>query len=274
MLKGLIGRKIGMTQIFDEAGVALPVTLIEAGPCFVTQVRTPGKGRLRRRSSSDSAEIHSKRLTGGELGHLTANKIPPLRFLREFRTKSPDVNVGDKVTVEAFAVGEHVDVMGVSKGKGFAGVVKRHHFHGMDATHGTSDRNRAPGSNSSGTTPGRVYRGSRRAGHMGTERVTAQNLKVVLVDADAQPDRSEWLGPRRQGQPRDLERDAQAVGAEEAGTITMKVDVLNMQGEKVKQVDLPAAIFEAKVNHGPDASGLPAPDGQCPPGYPRDQGAR
>ena len=182
MLKGLIGRKIGMTQIFDEAGVAFPVTLIEAGPCYVTQVRTPEKEGYAA-VQLGFAEVHTKRLSGGELGHLTANKIPALRFLREFRTKAPDVSVGDKVTVETFAVGEHVDVVGVSKGKGFAGVVKRHHFHGMDATHGTSDRNRAPGSNSSGTTPGRVYRGSRRPGHMGTERITAQNLKVVLVDA-------------------------------------------------------------------------------------------
>jgi large subunit ribosomal protein L3 len=130
------------------------------------------------------AEVHPKRLTHGELGHLNTNKIPALRFLREFRTKTPDVKLGDKVTVEVFAVGERVDVVGVSKGKGFAGVVKRYHFHGMDATHGTSDRNRAPGSNGSGTTPGRVYRGSRRAGHMGSDRVTAQNLKVVMVDSE------------------------------------------------------------------------------------------
>jgi large subunit ribosomal protein L3 len=113
MLKGLIGRKIGMTQIFDEAGVALPVTIIEAGPCFVTQIRAPEKEGYAAVQLGFS-EIHSKRLTGGELGHLTANKIPALKFLREFRAKSPDVNVGDKVTVEAFAVGEHVDVTGVS----------------------------------------------------------------------------------------------------------------------------------------------------------------
>jgi large subunit ribosomal protein L3 len=182
MLKGLIGKKIGMTQIFDEAGVAFPVTLIEAGPCFVTQIRTPEREGYAS-VQLGFGEVHAKRLTGGERGHLTGNKIPPLRFLREFRTKSPDVNLGDKVTVDAFAVGEHVDVVGMSKGKGFAGVVKRHHFHGMDATHGTSDRNRAPGSNSAGTTPGRVYRGSRRAGHMGRDRITAQNLRIVLVDA-------------------------------------------------------------------------------------------
>jgi large subunit ribosomal protein L3 len=182
MLKGLIGKKIGMTQVFDEQGVAFPVTLIEAGPCYVTQVRLPEKDGYSAVQLGYS-EVHPKRLSGGERGHLNAHKLPPLRFLREFRSKSPDVGVGDKITVEAFAMGETVDVVGVSKGKGFAGVVKRHHFHGMDATHGTSDRNRAPGSNSSGTTPGRVYRGSRRAGHMGRERVTAQHLKIVLIDA-------------------------------------------------------------------------------------------
>src|SRR5512140_2711406 len=162
MLKGLIGKKIGMTQIFDEQGVAYPVTLIEAGPCYVTQVRTPEKEGYSA-VQLGFGEIHEKRLTNGELGHLKANKIRPLRFIREFRTKSPEVKVGDSITVTAFAVGEHVDVIGTSKGKGFAGVVKRYHFHGMDATHGTSDRERAPGSNSSGTTPRRVYRGARRA---------------------------------------------------------------------------------------------------------------
>jgi len=183
MLKGLIGKKIGMTQIFDDQGVAYPVTLIEAGPCYVTQIRMPEKEGYSA-VQLGFAEVHPKRLTNGELGHLTASKIPPLRFLREFRSKTPDVNVGDKVTVQVFAVGERVDVIGVSKGKGFAGVVKRYHFHGMDAGHGTSDRERAPGSNGSGTTPGRVYRGSHRAGHMGMERVTAQNLKVVMGDAE------------------------------------------------------------------------------------------
>jgi len=183
MLKGLIGKKIGMTQIFDDQGIAYPVTLIEAGPCYVTQIRKPEKEGYSAVQLGFS-EVHPKRLSNGERGHFTVNKIPPLRFLREFRTKTPDVNLGDKVTVDTFAVGERVDVVGISKGKGFAGVVKRHHFHGMDATHGTSDRERAPGSNSSGTTPGRVYRGSRRAGHMGSDRVTAQNLKVVMVDAE------------------------------------------------------------------------------------------
>jgi len=118
------------------------------------------------------------------LGHLKSSNLPPLRFLREFRAKDPQVKEGDKVDVTLFAIGEHVDVIGTSKGKGFAGAVKRHHFNGMNKTHGTSDRNRAPGSRSSTTTPGRVYKGSRGAGHMGNERVTSQNVKVVVVDAE------------------------------------------------------------------------------------------
>jgi large subunit ribosomal protein L3 len=184
MLKGLIGKKIGMTQIFDEQGVAFTVTLIEAGPCYVTQVRMPEKEGYSA-VQLGFGEVHPKRLTGGEMGHLKANEISPMRFLREFRSKDHGLKVGDKLTVvDAFSVGERVDVIGVSKGKGFAGVVKRYHFHGMNATHGTSDRNRAPGSNGSGTTPGRVLRGSRRAGHMGVDRVTAQNIKVVMVDAE------------------------------------------------------------------------------------------
>ena len=183
MLKGLIGKKIGMTQIFDEQGVAYPVTLIEAGPCYVTQIRHP-ENEGYSAVQLGYGEVNPKRLTNGELGHLKSKELPPLRYLREFRAKDHNLNIGDKVTVETFAVGERVDVVGVSKGKGFAGGVKRHHFHGMNATHGTSDRNRAPGSRGSGTTPGRVYKGSRGAGHMGVDRVTTQNLKIVMVDAE------------------------------------------------------------------------------------------
>lgn len=183
MFKGLIGKKIGMAQIFDENGAAIPVTLIEAGPCYVTQVRTPEKeGYSAVQLGFD--EVKPKRVSGGELGHLKKNNVPPLRILREFRTKDPQVNEGDKVSVDLFALGEAVDVVGVSKGKGFAGGVKRYHFRGGPKTHGQSDRQRGPGSNSATTTPGRVYKGSRRPGHMGDDRVTAQNLKVVLVDPE------------------------------------------------------------------------------------------
>ena len=183
MLKGLIGRKIGMTQIFDDQGVAYPVTLIEAGPCYVTQVRDPQKEGYSA-VQLGFGEVNPKRLTGGQLGHLKANEIPPLRFLREFRAKNHELKIGDKVTVEVFGIGERVDVIGVSKGKGFAGAVKRYHFHGGPKTHGQSDRTRAPGSRGSTTTPGRVYKGARGPGHMGDDRVTSQNLKIVLIDAD------------------------------------------------------------------------------------------
>lgn len=182
MLKGLIGKKIGMTQIFDEQGVAQPVTIIEAGPCFVTQVRTPEKDGYAA-IQLGFGEVHPKRLTAGELGHLNARGLAPMKFLREFRSKET-ANVGDRVTVEAFSVGERVDVVGTSKGKGFAGGVKRYHFAGGKKTHGQSDRHRAPGSRSSGTTPGRVYKGSRGAGHMGTDRVTVQALKVIMIDPE------------------------------------------------------------------------------------------
>ncbi len=183
MLKGLLGRKIGMTQIFDENGAAIPATLIEAGPCFVTQVRT---------SENDGytavqlgfEEIKPKRLSGGRLGHLKKNEVPPLRFLREFRVKEVEIQEGDAVKVDVFAVGDNVDVTGTSKGKGFAGAVKRYGFAGGPKTHGQSDRWRAPGARGSTTTPGRVFKGSRGPGHMGHERVTIQNLSVVLVDPE------------------------------------------------------------------------------------------
>ncbi len=183
MLKGLIGKKVGMTQIFDDTGLAIPVTLIEAGPCYVTQVRRPDQDGYSA-VQLGFEEIKPKRLSGGQLGHLKRNNLPPLRFLREFREKDPEVQEGETVTVEVFHVGESVDVVGTSKGKGFQGAVKRYHFRGGPKTHGQSDRQRAPGARSSGTTPGRVYKGSRGPGHMGNERVTSQNLKVVLVDAE------------------------------------------------------------------------------------------
>ena len=184
MMKGLIGKKIGMTQIFDENGLAVPVTLIEAGPCYVTQIRNPAKDGYNA-VQLGFEEVKPKRLTGGQLGHLKNNELPPLRFLREFKVKDPQVNEGDKLAVgDVFAIGEQVDVVGTSKGKGFQGVVKRHGFRGGPKTHGQSDRHRAPGSIGSTTTPGRVFKGKRMPGHMGFERVTIHNLRVEYVDAD------------------------------------------------------------------------------------------
>lgn len=183
MIKGLIGKKIGMTQIFDENGLAVPVTLIEAGPCYVTQVRSPqNEGYSAVQLGFE--EIKPKRLTGGQLGHLKRNELPPLRFLREFRVKDPEVNEGDKLVVnEIFNVGERVDVTGTSKGKGFQGVIKRWGFSGGRATHG-SKFHRAPGSIGMSASPARVHRGKKMPGQMGNARVTQQNLEIVEVRAD------------------------------------------------------------------------------------------
>jgi large subunit ribosomal protein L3 len=184
MMKGLIGKKIGMTQIFDESGLAVPITLIEAGPCYVTQVRQPERDGYNA-VQLGFEEVKPKRLTGGQLGHLKTSELPPLRFLREFRVKDSEVAEGDKLEVgEVFSVGDQVDVVGTSKGKGFQGAVKRHGFRGGPKTHGQSDRQRATGSIGAGTTPGRVFKGKRMPGHMGSERVTIQNLQVAYVDAD------------------------------------------------------------------------------------------
>ena len=183
MFKGLIGKKLGMTQVFDEDGSAVPVTIIEAGPCFVTQIRTLDKdGYSAVQLGFD--EVKPKKLTGGQIGHLERNNLPPLRYLREFRTSKPEVKPGDKVDVSQFEVGGRVDVVGISKGKGFAGTMKRHNFRGGPKTHGQSDRGRAPGSVGATTTPGRVFKGKKMSGHMGSERVSSQNVKVAIVDLD------------------------------------------------------------------------------------------
>ena len=184
MLKGLIGRKIGMTQIFDESGRAIPVTLLEAGPCFVSQVKnaeTDGYSAVQ----LAFGEVKPKRLSKAELGHLKTNNLPPVRVLREFRTKKlEDINPGDELKASVFATGEYVDVIGTSKGKGFAGAMKRHGFHGGPTSHGQSDRQRSPGSSGSGTTPGRVYKGKRRPGHMGDVQVTSSHIRIAMVDPE------------------------------------------------------------------------------------------
>jgi large subunit ribosomal protein L3 len=183
-MKGILGKKVGMTQIFDEDGTVIPVTLIEAGPCYVTQ-------RKSKESDGYNAiqlgfeEISEERLNKPMAGHVKKSGAPAVKHFREFRVENPDdYEDGQKIDVSVFEVGEWVDVIGTSKGKGFAGVVKRHGFRGGPKTHGQSDRWRAPGSAGAGSTPGRVFKGTRMAGRMGNERVTVQNLKVVLVDAD------------------------------------------------------------------------------------------
>jgi large subunit ribosomal protein L3 len=163
MFKGLIGKKVGMSQIFDDQGVAVPVTVIEAGPCYVTQIRTIEKDQYTA-VQLGYGEVSPKRLTGGELGHLKRENLPPLRFLKEFRVKKLEVSPGDEIKVDVFSQGERVDVVGTSIGKGFQGPVKRYGFSGGPKTHGQSDRLRAPGSSGAGTTPGRVYRAKEELG--------------------------------------------------------------------------------------------------------------
>ena len=183
-LKGLIGRKVGMTQIFDETGAAIPVTIIEAGPCYITQIRAHSKEGYNsvQLGLEETAQRH---LTGGQLGHLKRTNAPPLRHLREFRVRNlGDLEEGEQVTVRVFQVGDRVDVVGTSKGRGFAGAIKRHGFHRGPKTHGQSDRERAPGSHGATSTPGRVFKGSRGPGHMGSVRVSSQNLRVDLVDPE------------------------------------------------------------------------------------------
>jgi large subunit ribosomal protein L3 len=183
-MKGLIGKKLGMAQVFDSAGRMIPVTIIEAGPCFVAQVRTKEKEGYSA-VQLGFAEIKSKRLTAGELGHLQKASLPPLRYLREFRIDADQApKPGDKISVDIFQTGEKVDVIGDSKGKGFQGGMKRHGFRGGPITHGQSDRQRAPGAIGSTTTPGRIYKGKRMAGHMGAVQVTSSGLRVALVDAE------------------------------------------------------------------------------------------
>jgi large subunit ribosomal protein L3 len=181
-MKGLIGKKVGMTQIFDESGAAIPVTVIEAGPCYVTQVRTVEKDGYAA-VQLGFEEVETRKLTGGRLGHLKKYDLPALKYLKEFRTKE-EVEEGQVLTVDVFADVERVDVMGKSKGKGFAGVVKRYGFAGGPKTHGQSDRLRAPGSIGATSTPGRVFKGKRMPGRMGNQTVTAQNLEVSLVNPE------------------------------------------------------------------------------------------
>jgi len=184
-MKGMIGKKVGMTQIFDEQGNVIPVTVIQAGPCHVTQIRSKDKEGYVAVQLGFS-ETKPQRLTKGQLGHLKRNNLPALRVLREFRIKEGDADVqeGDQIKVDVFAKGERVDVIGTSKGRGFAGAIKRHGFSRQPKTHGQSDRERAPGSVGQRSFPGRTLKGQRMAGHMGNERVTTQNLEVVLVDTE------------------------------------------------------------------------------------------
>ena len=185
-MKGILGKKVGMTQVFSERGEAITVTVIEAGPCFVAQIKTVEQDGYSA-VQLGFEETKPKHLTQPQLKHLQKSNLPALRHLRELRIADDELATfeeGQKLTVDIFEEGELVDVTGTSKGRGFAGVVKRYGFRGGPKTHGQSDRLRAPGSVGACTTPGRVFKGKRMPGRMGGERVTTQTLKVVLVDPE------------------------------------------------------------------------------------------
>lgn len=180
-MKGIIGKKIGMTSIFDPTGKQTACTIIEAGPCVVTQVRTKesdGYSALQL-AFGDKNEKHSIQ---SEINHFAKASTSPKKFVKEFRDYSEEKNIGDTITVEIFEEGEQVEVVGTTKGKGFQGVVKRHGFHGVGGqSHGQHDRSRAPGSLGNSSDAARVMKGVRMAGRMGSDRVKMKGLKVVKI---------------------------------------------------------------------------------------------
>ena len=184
MEKAIIGKKVGMSQIFDADGKVIPVTVIEAGPCVVVQKKTVEKDGYTS-VQLGFEDVPERKLTKPEKGHLSKAGVSPKKHLKEFKlNKAAEMNVGDIVKADTFAVGDHVDVTGVSKGHGYQGVVKRHGAAIMRKTHGGGPIHRHPGSMGSGTDPSRVWKGKIGAGHMGVDQVTIMNLDVVKVDAE------------------------------------------------------------------------------------------
>ncbi len=183
-MSGLLGKKIGMTKLFDDAGNTVDVTVLEAGPCYVTQVRTKEKDGYEA-IQLGFGKVKPKKVSKPLAGHFKKSSIEPMKRLKEFPVfPGRDVKPGDVIKVDIFKPGDRVKVTGTSKGRGFAGVVKRHKFSGGPVTHGQSDRLRAPGSLGQSSDPSRVYKGLRMAGRMGNKKYSAQNLRVVKVDVE------------------------------------------------------------------------------------------
>jgi large subunit ribosomal protein L3 len=184
MKKAIIGKKVGMTQIFDETGKVIPVTVIEAGPCTVVQKKTAEKEGYAS-VQLGFEDIAEKKLTKPELGHLKKAGVSPVKYLKEFRLEDTSaLNVGDVLKADVFAAGDKVDVTGISRGKGYAGVIKRWGAQRTPTTHGGGPVHRHAGSMGSSTDPSRIFKGKIGAGHMGVEQVTVENLDVVKVDAE------------------------------------------------------------------------------------------
>ena len=183
MKKGIIGKKIGMTQIFDQIGNVIPVTLIEAGPCVVAQKKTVEKDGYNALQLG-FAEVKEKHLTKAEQGHFNAANLPLKKHLKEFRLEDCSANVGDLITVTTFAEGDKVDVTGMTRGHGYTGSIKRWNHHTLCATHGVGPIHREVGSMGANSSPSRVFKNKKMAGQYGNEQVTIQNLTVVKIDAE------------------------------------------------------------------------------------------
>ncbi len=182
--KGILGTKLGMTQVWDDANRVVPVTVIQAGPCVVTQVRTPEVDGYEA-IQIGYGKIDPRKVNKPEAGHFAKAGVAPHRYLIELRTDdAATYEVGQQIAVDTFDAGQKVDVTGTTKGKGYAGVMKRHGFHGLRASHGVQRKHRSPGSIGGCSTPGRVFKGLRMAGRMGVERQTTQNLTVQAIDAE------------------------------------------------------------------------------------------
>ena len=235
MTNGLLGKKLGMTQMLDETRLT-PVTVIEAGPCRVVMVKTKERDGYEAVQLA-FGQVKDRKLSKAQLGHLKKHEAPASRVLREFK-KDGDVAVGQTVKADIFKKGDWVDVIGVSKGKGFQGVVRRHHYAGGPESHG-SMFHRAPGSIGASSFPSRVWKGKTLPGHMGAERVTTQRLKVI----ESRPDENllvrAWSGSRRSEWTAHRQKVEEGVGMP-------TVDVVDLNRRKVGSVELPAEVFGCK----------------------------
>jgi large subunit ribosomal protein L3 len=250
-VRGLLGEKLGMTQVWDAQGRLVPVTVVQASPNVVTQVRTPGEGRLRRRAD----RVRRDRPAQGDealAGHFAAAGVTPRRHVTELRTAdAAEYALGQEITVAAFEAGQRIDVMGTTKGKGTAGVMKRHGFKGLGASHGTQRKHRSPGSIGGCATPGRVFKGLRMAGRMGNARQTTRTSPSTRWTPSAASSWSRVRSPARaaascSSAPRRREPDAMAGTVTEGATLT--VDVVDAKGKKSGTAELPADVFDVQTN--------------------------
>ena len=267
-VKGLLGTKLGMTQLWDENNRVVPVTVVQAGPCVVTQVRTPATDGYSAVQLGFGA-VKAKQLTKPSAGHFEKAGVTPRKHLVEIRTNdASEYSLGQELTAEVFAADEVLDVTGVSKGKGTAGVMKRHGFGGLRASHGVHRKHRSPGSIGGCATPGRVFKGLRMAGRMGVDRVTVQNLTVHAVDAERGLILIKGAIPGVKGALVVL-RSARQEGR--AGMST--IDVLDASRQQDRHGRPAGGAVRRHRQHPADPPGRGGPAGRGPPGHARHQGA-